>query len=671
MAGVNPTAAGASANAVEAAIALELQALAADAQALRELLIEGDVVQATVQPFNGITDTLEIMGLRVAASLPPDVLPGETLTVAVQGFNGDQVLVQVLSRTPSSSGATAETASTPTTSSQADSLELTRTPIPIVVDEQPAQTAAQQIPAQQTPAQIPARQAPMSQAPVQSSEAEPPAPVLTSRAESPAAVTAFPPPPKIAIAQQTDASIRPENFDVEARVALARTAGFRALRSPNAPPAQNAPPPAQGNAPVQPRPAAAAAGAMAAPPARAAMPPLPSAVQAQSQAQAQTQAQPPAAPAAPAIVITPRAPGAKPPPAPLPGAPTEMRIARILPASPRAVVAANAAELINDPPALLRTLRIPVTPTTLTFAKLVTTQPEQVAIALRALEASLFDNADPRITAMRTLAGFVGTLDPQSPTFTTQVVSYITHVIEGPEQKLLPLVLPQAVAAPAPSAEQQPATQAQFPAQPPAQAPAQPPSASEDPSVTAARVVERVAAADADLKTQLIGTLASPQAETTLGEAGVAVARNALTALVATQLNALVAQQAQPGAWTLTVPITIEQQLYPAKIEISRDKGEGKAKDLSSDDFHIVFILDTKRLGTVAVDVHAARRAVSVSVRTERTTAAATFKAALKNLGARLEGMRYNVKSLDAAATASKPPPPPPSDPLTTTDQHA
>src|SRR5579872_2177866 len=112
MAGVNPAAAGASANAVEAAIALELQALAADAQALRQLLMEGDVVQATVQPFNGITDTLDIMGLRVAAALPPDVLPGETLTVAVQGFNGDQVLVQVLSRTPSSSGASLETGST-------------------------------------------------------------------------------------------------------------------------------------------------------------------------------------------------------------------------------------------------------------------------------------------------------------------------------------------------------------------------------------------------------------------------------------------------------------------------------------------------------------------------------------------------------------------------------
>src|SRR5579872_6716843 len=105
MSGVNPAAAAAAAaaaSAAEAAIAQELAQLAADAQALRALVMPGDVVQATVLPFNGLTDLLEVFGLRVAASLPPNVLPGDTLTIAVQGFAGDQVMVQVLSRVTAS-----------------------------------------------------------------------------------------------------------------------------------------------------------------------------------------------------------------------------------------------------------------------------------------------------------------------------------------------------------------------------------------------------------------------------------------------------------------------------------------------------------------------------------------------------------------------------------------
>ena len=107
----------------------------------------------------------------------------------------------------------------------------------------------------------------------------------------------------------------------------------------------------------------------------------------------------------------------------------------------------TAEELLQDPVALLRALRIPQTPTTLTFAKLVTQQPEQVATALRALESALPDSDDPRILTLRTLAAFVGNLDPESPTFTSQVTSYLSHVIEGPEQKLAMLVAQELSAA--------------------------------------------------------------------------------------------------------------------------------------------------------------------------------------------------------------------------------
>jgi hypothetical protein len=639
MSGINPAAGGTAANAAEAAIALELQALAADAQALRALLLEGDVVQATVQPFNGITDTLEIMGLRVAASLPPNVRPGDTLTVAVQGFKGDQVLVQVLSSAPPP-----EAASPPPTSAARDSVELTQPPIPVIADD-----------AQNAPSEPPAS------APSENAQPSAPGRIAQPGAPSQADQTSASPPPQAPPgdplqtrlpAPPIELRVRPENLDVEARVALARSAALRAAQNPAPPPAT---PPRPSPAPPSrpPSPAAApppGAGATRSPlragpappsaPGAPPVPPRPPNVEPRASA---------AEPPPPSVPVVPRAAAAaKAAPPPLPGAPTQPRAARIIPPSPARVPAPTASELLRDPPALLRALRIPVTPTTLTFAKLVTAQPEQVATALRALETGLPPGDDPRVATLRTLAAFVGTLDPRSPTFTTQIGSYLTHVIEGPEQKLLALVR-EAQPAQSPAAAPAEAEQSQAP--PPA--PPAPASAGESQAIAAARVAERVAAADADLKTQLVAVLTSPQAETALGDAGAAVARNALTALVATQLSTAAAQQSQPGTWTFTIPITIDRQVYPAKISVSRDGPKGR-ESLSSDDFHIVFILETQRLGTVAVDVHAVARSVSVAVRTERASAEPTFKEALAKLGARLEEMRYNVKSLDASVARSK-----------------
>jgi len=328
----------------------------------------------------------------------------------------------------------------------------------------------------------------------------------------------------------------------------------------------------------------------------------------------------------------------------------------MIPPSQTQVAAADVEQLLGDPAQLLRTLRIPVTPTTLTFAKLVTAQPEQVATALRALETALPDADDSRITTLRTLAAFVGNLDPESPTFTTQVAAYISHVVEGPEPKLLALVQPQIAAE---SAAPEQAAQTQQPAPAP-QTPAPPATSASvatvpaDESSVAARAVERLAAVDADLKTQLVALLSPAQPEATLGETGAVVARNALTALVAAQLGTLASQQSQAQSWTFTVPISIGQQLYPAQIKVSRDKPESEGQTLTGDDFHIAFILDTKRFGTIGIDVHAVQRSVSVAVRTERPSAATTFKSALAQLGERLESMRYNVKALEAATTKVK-----------------
>lgn len=606
MSGVNPAAAAAAANAAEAAIAQELAQLAADAQALRSMVMPGDVVQGTVLPFNGITDLLEIFGMRVAASLPPNVFPGDTLTIAVQGFSGDQVMVQVLSRiTASAARAQTQAAAPPP---PADTFEPTNTPVPVVVPD----------------AELPPRPAPPLAMPRQAAPAQ---------AESGSA----PPPPQAAPAAVRPAPAQGETLSVEARLALARTA---ATLIP--PPASR--PPAGVVRGGQPLPQAAAN----APPSRSPAPAPPPA--------------PANAPRVPFVPIAPRAPAAQTPATPLPGAPAQMRSTTMTPPSQVRVVVPNAVELLQDPVALLRTLRIPVTPTSLAFAKLVTTQPQQVAVALRALETGLPNAADGRIATLRTLAAFVGTLDPQSPTFTTQVTSYLSHVIEGPEAKLLSLVQPQTPQTPSPAIPQENAT-----------APAPPLAA--DPTIAAAHTSERLAAADSDLKTQLVSLLASPQSETALGDAGTVVARNALTALVANQLSTLASQQAQPPTWTFTIPIAVGQQVYAAQIKVSRDKPDSQGQPLTSDDFHIAFILDTKRFGTVGIDLHAVQRSVSIAVRTDRPSAATTFKSALAQLGERLQSMRYNVKSLESGTTRVKDSglsnAPPPSDELHAMDRRA
>src|SRR5476649_1872072 len=96
MAGLDPVASsGASAN-IAAIVDAELAALAADAAALKALLSIGDVVQAQVLPSNGLTDLIQILGNRVAAALPPNLVPGDIITVQVTSFEGDRINVQIL-----------------------------------------------------------------------------------------------------------------------------------------------------------------------------------------------------------------------------------------------------------------------------------------------------------------------------------------------------------------------------------------------------------------------------------------------------------------------------------------------------------------------------------------------------------------------------------------------
>jgi hypothetical protein len=98
------------ASVVDRLVEKELASLAADAKNLRELVSPGEVLSAIVRPSNGLTDILEILGNRVAAALPPTLVPGDVIAVRVTGFDGERIVLQNLGPIPDQPVAEAPTA---------------------------------------------------------------------------------------------------------------------------------------------------------------------------------------------------------------------------------------------------------------------------------------------------------------------------------------------------------------------------------------------------------------------------------------------------------------------------------------------------------------------------------------------------------------------------------
>jgi hypothetical protein len=90
-----------------------------------------------------------------------------------------------------------------------------------------------------------------------------------------------------------------------------------------------------------------------------------------------------------------------------------------------------------------------------------------------------------------------------------------------------------------------------------------------------------------------------------------------------------------------------------AHIAIDRDAPEPhNGRSLDGDNFHIAFVLDTKHLGTVTVDLQTVGRAFSLAVKTESEGSAKRFGDALGRLTERLETLRYRVNSAEASVAA-------------------
>jgi hypothetical protein len=634
---VNPSAVSAVGNAnasnaaaVEALIAADVTALAADAQALQAQVTVGQVVTAQVLPSNGLTDLVSILGNRVAASLPPNFVPGDQFTAQVTGFNGPQILLQALG--------TVE----PPVISDVPPPGLSGAGVQPPTQTGPGAAA----PAQTTSALEAAASRPVVPAGITPSVAPPPA-VFVAASVRPA------PLPAEGVVLTQPPSAQPAQLqiavpaDIEARLAAAR-AGQVGVSAPlpstipvygsSATPAPSAPPPlftgGPGAAPPAPTPAASAPAPAGAGPA------------------------PPSAPAGTA---------AAPQPISLPGRfvlmPTispSTRFAEPAPAGTTQLAAATPAGVsaYRDPPALVRALGLPVTPTNLAAAKLAIDTPQRLPAALATLESALPQGDDARVATLRTLVAFLGKIEPSSPQLPAQISAYVDNVVTGNEPKLAQLLTAQLTAdqqatvpASGDGAETQTSAAAPVPTVP---------------AVALAQVAERGAALQVDLKTQLFALINAP-AGADAAEDVLPSASSALTAITAIQLNAAQAMNVSPQTMSFTIPMWLGSGYAQARVAIDRDAPDTNGKrSLDGDNFHIAFVLDTKHLGTVSVDLQTVGRAFSLAVKTENETTAKRFGEALGRLTDRLESLRYRVNSAEAtvalrgaAANALMPPPDP------------
>ena len=96
MAGLDPLSRGLTTGASFDPRVSEIAIPAANVAALRATLSTGDVVSAKVLPPAGGADFVEINGQQLAAALPSNVRPGDTMIIEVVAFEGDRLYVRNL-----------------------------------------------------------------------------------------------------------------------------------------------------------------------------------------------------------------------------------------------------------------------------------------------------------------------------------------------------------------------------------------------------------------------------------------------------------------------------------------------------------------------------------------------------------------------------------------------
>jgi hypothetical protein len=611
MSGVDPLAALAAqavANA-QAAINAATLSLGADVAALQAQISVGDVIAATVLPPQGGTDLLSFLGQTVAAQIPPGINPGETLLLQVTGFTNSTVTVQNL-------GVIDPENPIPTVN-----VELAQPPAEgpqtAVLTTQIAPPASGTAPAASAPAPQPvAMQLPPVPAPqpgpsaVPSSSVSPPANVAPLPNVAPSPNVA--PPREVFVA----ASVRP-NLGGDAR-ALAGQIEEAIARND-----------------VEARLAANRASSPA-PPAGASATPQGPAVKNASTPPAVTNGAQPASrfPVAPPIVRPAGAPD-------LADAPSSVA------AAPRAVTPST------PEAALLTRLGLPISAVTLAAARLIGTATQNVTTTYARLESLLAKLSPEDAGVLRSMLAFAGKFDLRNTqALPEQIATFISDVLDGAEAKIVQAVrLWSQLEVPPPTEETTPGVAGQPQPASAAAASAAPLAAAIAEELTpnvvgaAAQAAERVAAMDYDVKSAILAMIAGTGASGSPQLAG--ALREALTATTALQLNVLAAQNNDPRTITIPLPAYFYEGGDPVHLQISRDAPKGK-NPMDADNFHIAFILDTKSLGTVAIDLQTVGRAVSVDVKTQANVAADRFRSTLGDLRSRLEGLHYRISTIGA-----------------------
>ena len=270
----------------------------------------------------------------------------------------------------------------------------------------------------------------------------------------------------------------------------------------------------------------------------------------------------------------------------------------------------------TEPAAMLRALRLPVTPTTIASATLALAHPDRLPAALQTLERALPRAAvEPQVATLRTLLAFVGRIDPRSPVLAAQIAAYVDHVVDGGEPKLAALLAARAA----------------------------PPDAVRTGAPVLAVAAERSAALGGDLKQTMLAVAADPATP----RAAAPALAGALAALTAVQIGAAQTLAANPGGIAFALPLVTEHGAAHAQVRVSRD-APGRRGRVDGDNFRIAFVLDTAHFGTIAIDLVTVGRDVTVDVRAESSPAVRAFRDALGGLTARLEALRYRVASANA-----------------------
>ena len=604
MSGLDPLAALAAQAVVNAQAAIDAATLSlgADVATLQAQVNVGDVIAATVLPPQAGTDLLSFLGQTVAAQIPPGIDPGETLLLQVTGFTNSTVTVRNLGTIdPENPIPTVNPDLTPpvTDGPQTAVLSTQVAPAPSAPEPSPA------VPVQS--AAVPSAGVPTALPPV----VPPPSAGTAPPAGTPANVA---PPRAVFVA----ASVLP-NLAASARALAAQIEEAVASNDVEARLAAN-----RASAPAPP----AGPSAQAAPATQRGVSPPPTAPNA---------APPSAAP-----------PSAAPPSSRFPVAPPIVQPASNLSGSPQAppVPAAMPRQGVPSTPEgeLLARLGVPVTPATLAAARSVNTATQSVTTAYERLEGLLARIAPESAGALRSMLAFVARFDLRnSRALPEQIATFVSDVLDGAEAKIV-----QSVAAWDTLAQTEPSVDA--PAQTPAQLQAQAQAQTTQPATpvavnAAAQAAERAAAMEYDVKSAILAMIASASRDASPQIAG--ALRDALTATTALQLNVLSSQSSDPRTIAIPLPAYFYEGGEPVQLRISRDAPNGK-NAMDADNFHIAFILDTKSLGTVAIDLQTVGRAVSVDVKTQATPAADRFRSTLNDLRSRLEGLRYRISSIGA-----------------------